>query len=155
MTTIAELVAEYPVLRAVMKRFHARFLPCGLAILTAPLELGGWRIHGDFVVDRAAVRRQAKSGQIKQDFLAHDPAADRVIYFSGEVSGAYPAIGRHINELAAKLRGTAHYGVDPAGRRIGNHHYSGINDPDLPVEPEARLRIRAALARVEADEGIR
>lgn len=146
MKGIADIVAERPELRHVMKRFKpSAFLACGVEIATHPAELPGIRVYGDFLIDR-------KSGQVKQDFVTYELATGKVAYYSGKTSRAFPAIGRHINELGRRLRGTGHYGVSADGL-ISNHHYSSDVDPDLPAEPEVRQRISDCLAQVKAALG--
>jgi hypothetical protein len=155
MKWIVDIVAEHPELRDVMKRCQpGRFAACGVEIATEPADLPGCRVYGDFLIDRVAVAKGRADGRIKQDFLVHEMATETVIYYSGQQSAAHPKVGRHINSLGRKLRGTGHYGASADGRVVSNHRYAGDDDPDLPAEESIRRAISATLGRVKAEMGV-
>jgi len=149
-TTLARLEKDNPDVAVVMKKNNrVGFVQADALVLSQPPG-ASCQVYGIFTVDK----KMLASGEfgapvVKQDFLVHDGTVEppEVTYYTG-----FPAPGPHKSiEAFCERFGSPHYGCEQVkGRwRCGDHHYALDEFDRLPIEPEFRRAIAAAIKQAK------
>jgi hypothetical protein len=149
---LAQVEAQNPDLFRAMMKHHrpARFVLVGQVIISFPRG-NECHVYGIFTIDKEMLRGGDPAAPvIKQDFLVYEPGSDpaRAVYYTG-MPERPDATYEHIDRLCERF-GEPHYGCarrDDGGWRCADHHYRLDELDRLPVEPEFRAAIAAAIAR--------
>jgi hypothetical protein len=104
-------------------------------------------VYGIFSIDKKALSSSDPSRDvIKQDFLVYEPAANRATYYTGHPERLHDTY-ESIDSFCERF-GAPHYGCKrkpDASWTCEDHHYRLDERDRLPVEPEFRKALDAAV----------
>lgn len=149
------LIDEWPPLRVIMKALQPHYVFVRRYLRTIPKigDTDEYRqdafVNGLYVVDVGAVRRN-DTPQIEQDYLVQwrDGRTPEVSYYSGKpesMRAVYPEIWQLIELFCPEFGAGGQYRCPKL-----SHHYSGLDDPDLPQEEPWPRYFAAAMERARA-----
>ena len=150
--SLAEVERDAPGLyRELMKHHNAEKFEAVQAVVISFPRGNECHVYGIFSIDK-----QALSGGdpcrdvVKQDFLVFEPASNRATYYTGHPERLHQTYAS-IDAFCERF-GAPHYGCFRTSEKswtCEDHHYRLDERDRLPVEPEFRAAVEAAIERAK------